>query len=187
MLRTASRQLSNCSLPVPCAGTVLRVAPSEWSPVGVGHCAQHGLARCCASNALPVRRELEVDAAGELLTQLTRLGSCLTACVPLRLAAASELVQVALHFLNFEGRHLFMSLAQMQLAVIEKFFDLSPDVAKQVLAPMEASLKQSEELAKYMRFCQQIIHTSSNSTELKVRHRGLGVGGEAPMRGHLQT
>lgn len=39
-------------------------------------------------------RELEVDAANELLTQLTRLATCLTACVPLRLAAASELVQV---------------------------------------------------------------------------------------------
>ena len=77
-------------------------------------------------------------------------------------------VQVALHFLNFEGRHLFMSLAQMQLAVIEKFFDYSPEVAKKVLAPMEASLKQSEELAKYMRFCQQIIHTSTNAAELKV-------------------
>lgn len=77
-------------------------------------------------------------------------------------------MQVALHFLNFEGRHLFMSLAQMQLAVIEKFFDYSPEVAKKVLAPMEASLKQSEELAKYMRFCQQIIHTSTNAAELKV-------------------
>lgn len=123
-------------------------------------------------------RELEVEAASDLLTQLTRLGSCLTACVPLRLAAASELVQVALHFLNFEGRHLFMSLAQMQLAVIEKFFDFSPEVAKSVLAPMEASLKQSEELAKYMRFCQQIIHTSTNSTELKVR--ALSAAAPAP-------
>ena len=61
-----------------------------------------------------------------------------------------------------------MSMAQTQLAVIEKFFDYSPDVAKKALAPMEASLKQSEELAKYMRFCQQIIHTSTNAAELKV-------------------
>ena len=75
---------------------------------------------------------------------------------------------MALHFLNFEGRHLFMSMAQTQLAVIENFFDYSPDVAKKALGPMEASLKQSEELAKYMRFCQQIIHTSTNAAELKV-------------------
>jgi hypothetical protein len=77
-------------------------------------------------------------------------------------------VQVALHFLNFEGRHLFMSLAHMQLAVIEKFFDYTPEVAKKAIVPMEASLKQSEELAKYMRFCQQIIHTTTNAADLKV-------------------
>ena len=103
-----------------------------------------------------------------MLTLLARLSTCLTACMPLRLAAASELVQVALHFLNFEGRHLFMSMSQLQLSQVEKFFDLSPEVAKKVLAPMEASLKQSDELAKYMRFCQQIIHTSTNATDLKV-------------------
>lgn len=104
-----------------------------------------------------------------MLTLLARLSTCLTACMPLRLAAASELVQVALHFLNFEGRHLFMSMSQLQLSQVEKFFDLSPEVAKKVLAPMEASLKQSDELAKYMRFCQQIIHTSTNAADLKVR------------------
>lgn len=43
---------------------------------------------------MPACRELDVDAANDLLTQLTRLATCLTACVPLRLAAASELVQV---------------------------------------------------------------------------------------------
>lgn len=114
-------------------------------------------------------RELDIDDACQMLTLLARLSTCLTACMPLRLAAASELVQVALHFLNFEGRHLFMSMSQLQLSQVEKFFDLSPEVAKKVLSPMEASLKQSDELAKYMRFCQQIIHTSTNATDLKAR------------------
>jgi hypothetical protein len=80
-----------------------------------------------------------------------------------------DALQVALHFLNFEGRHLFMCLSQLQLAIVDRFFDLSPETAKTAVGPMEISLKQSDELTKYMRFCQQIIHTNSNANDLKVR------------------
>jgi homospermidine synthase len=102
------------------------------------------------------------------MTQLSRLCPCLTACVPLRLAAQSELVQVAMHFLNFEARHLFGSVSQLQLGIVDRFFDLPPEKAKVVVTPMETSLKQSDELAKFMRFCQQITHTNTNAHDLKV-------------------
>jgi hypothetical protein len=104
-----------------------------------------------------------------MMTQLSRLAQCVIACVPLRLAAQSELVQVAMHFLNFEARHLFGSLSQLQLGIVDRFFDLPPDKAKGVVTPMETSLKQSDELAKFMLFCQQITHTNTNAHDLKVR------------------
>lgn len=90
-------------------------------------------------------------------------------------------MQVALHFLNFEARHLYSSLSQLQLGVVDRFFDLSPAVAKGLLDPMDTSLTQSDELAKYMRLCSQIVHTRINATELKVRRpfRRLGMSAVA--------
>ena len=41
-----------------------------------------------------VCREMEVEKAGDMLVHLSRMGTRLTACVPMRLAAQSELVQV---------------------------------------------------------------------------------------------
>ena len=76
-----------------------------------------------------------------------------------------------MHFLNFEARHLFGVISQLQLGVVDRFFDLEPEAAKSALAPMEASLKQSDELAKFMRFCQQITHTNTNANDLKARRR----------------
>jgi hypothetical protein len=112
---------------------------------------------------------MEIEKAADLLVHLSRMATHLTACVPIRLAAQSELVQVAMHFLNFEARHLFGSLSQLQLGVVDRFFDLAPDDAKKIVVPMEVSLKQSDELAKFMRFCQQITHTHTNANDLKVR------------------
>jgi hypothetical protein len=79
-------------------------------------------------------------------------------------------MQVAMHFLNFEARHIFGSLSQLQLGIVDRFFDMEPDEAKKAVTPMEVSLKQSDELAKFMRFCQQITHTNTNANDLKVRH-----------------
>ena len=44
-----------------------------------------------------------------------------------------------------------------------------PEDAKKVVGCMEVSLKQSDELAKFMRFCQQITHTNTNANDLKAR------------------
>ena len=108
-----------------------------------------------------------------MLVHLSRLATHLTACVPVRLAIQSELVQVAMHFLNFEARHLFGSISQLQLGIVDRYFDLAPEDAKKLVAPMEVSLKQSDELAKFMRFCQQVTHSQSNAAELKVRPLSL--------------
>ena len=82
---------------------------------------------------------------------------------------ARPLRAVAMHFLNFEARHLFGSISQLQLGIVDRFFDLPPDDAGKLLTPMEVSLKQADELAKFMRFCQQVTHTQSNAADLKVR------------------
>ena len=39
-------------------------------------------------------------------------------------ADVTAVVQVAMHFLNFEARHLFGSLSQLQLGIVDRFFDL---------------------------------------------------------------
>lgn len=105
-----------------------------------GRCAGHVVSLCACyfaaavfvnrvCTAAPVQRipGFSIRRADSHLWVTSR--ACAT---PQEVSSTFFVAQVAMHFLNFEARHLFGSLSQLQLGVVDRFFDLPADDAKKV-------------------------------------------------------